>query len=87
MTPEQLKTASISSIAQLIRKDYASKGKPVHPHAAPYVSAMACMNSIDDNYGLDDGRGIVAYALGNLSSWRGDTARNVKAELNRRLKG
>ena len=82
-----MKNLTISAIAQLIRKDYQSKGKPVHPHAKPYVDAMAFMNSIDDNYGLDDGRGIVAYALGNLSSWRGDTARNVKAELNRRLKG
>lgn len=82
-----MKNLTISAIAQLIRKDYQSKGKPVHPHAAPYVSAMACMNSINDNYGLDDGRGIVAYALGNLTTWKGEVAREVKKELNRRLKG
>jgi aminoglycoside phosphotransferase (APT) family kinase protein len=82
-----MKDLTISAIAQLIRKDYQSKGKPVHPHAKPYVDAMACMHSIDDNFGLDDGRGIVAYALGNLTTWKGQTAREVKSELNRRLKG
>lgn len=83
MTPEQLKTASISSIAAFIKKD--CKGK-VPFGAVPYVAAMLTMEKITDNYGLDDGKSIVNYALCNLQSWKGENARNVKNELKKRAK-
>ena len=83
MTPEQLKTASISSIAAFIKKD--CKGKEPFG-AVPYVDAMACMNTVDDKYGLDDGKSIVNYALCNLQTWKGENARNVKNELKKRAK-
>ena len=69
-----------------------SKGKKVkhwrqkYVHALAYVEPMSTMNSIDDNYGLDSGRSIVAYALGNLTTWRGEKAREIKKELNGLLK-
>ena len=44
------------------------------------------MDDIGDMYGADSGSSIVAYALSNLSSYKGPVAREVKAELNRRLK-
>lgn len=49
--------------------------------AVPYMQAMAQLGSINDMYGYDDGRNIVRYFLGNAGTWRGDVARQVKAEL------
>ena len=64
-------------IAREIRKDW----KNVSPYAAPYLQAMFCLESITDNYGFDSGRSIVAYFLSNAGSWRGETAKRIKAEL------
>lgn len=86
MNVEQLKTASISSVAAFIVKDCHRQGKLVPPAAKPYIAAMATMNTVNDSYGLDDGRGIVAYALCNLTGWKGENARNTKKELNSRIK-
>jgi len=69
---------NLSTIAQEIRKDWGTK---VNFAAKPYLSAMAGLNSIDDQYGYDDARSIVLYFLSNASSWRGETAKRIKAEL------
>ncbi len=42
---------------------------------------MFSLNSIDDAYGMDSGRSVVAYFLSNARSFRGDDARRLKAEL------
>jgi hypothetical protein len=42
---------------------------------------MHQLNSIDDNYHYDTGKSVVRYFLANASTWRGDTARKIKAEL------
>ena len=39
-----------------------------------------------DKYGRDDGKSIVLYFLSNATSWRGDTARRIKAELREMVK-
>ena len=49
--------------------------------AQPYLDAMVTLNSISDMYGCDTGRSIVAYFLSNATSWRGEDARRIKAEL------
>ena len=49
--------------------------------AIPYLQAMECLNSIKDNYGFDSGKTIVLYFLGNASTWKGETAKRIKAEL------
>ena len=54
--------------------------------AIPYLSAMRALSKITDSYGADDARGIVLYFLSNASSWRGDDARRIKAELKAMLK-
>ena len=64
-------------IANEIRKDW----KNVYFGAKPYLDAMACLNSINDNYGWDSAKSIVLYFLGNASTWRGETAKRIKAEL------
>lgn len=68
-------------IAADIADDYASKGKPVHPYAHPYVRAMFSLDRISDYYGQDTGVSVVSYALANLGTWRGETAKRIKAEL------
>lgn len=70
------------TIAREIRKDW----KNVSPYAAPYLQAMSYLNSVDDNYILDSGRSIVSYFLANAGSWRGETAKRIKAELKAMVK-
>jgi hypothetical protein len=70
------------TIAREIRADW----KKVSPYAAPYLQAMSYLNSVDDNYILDSGRSIVSYFLANAGSWRGETAKRIKAELKSMVK-
>ena len=72
----------ICNIAAEIRADWQ---KPYFG-AVPYLSAMLTLYSIDDSYGCDSARSILLYFLANASTWRGDTARKVKAEIREMLK-
>lgn len=71
-------TRPLYEIASEIRRDWGSK---VNYAAKPYLSAMSGLSSISDNYGYDDARSIVLYFLSNASSWRGENAKRIKAEL------
>ena len=68
------------------------KGKMPKPykdkyiHAMAYIIPMGCLNNINENYGFDTGKSIVAYALGNLQIWKGEKAKAIKKELNGMLK-
>ena len=73
---------TIREIAQEIRKDW----HPIHFAARPYVDSMLQLETVTDRYGFDDARGILLYFLGNASSWRGETARRIKAEIKAMLK-
>ena len=79
-------TRPLYIIAADIQTDYAGKGRSVHPYAKPYVDAMRYLDTMDDNYGLDSADSIVRYALSNLNTWRGEKAREIKAELRAMLK-
>lgn len=54
--------------------------------AVPYLNAMASLDSMKDNYYADSAHSVVLYFLSNATTWRGDDARRIKAELNRMLK-
>jgi len=73
---------ALHEIASEVRKDWF----PVNFAAKPYLSAMAGLSDINDNYGCDSGKSVVAYFLSNATSWRGETAKRVKAELKAMLK-
>lgn len=75
-------TRAISSIAYEIKRLW----RPVHPFAAPYLDAMTCVESMNDQYIMEDGRTQVIYFLANATMWRGPDARRIKAELNAMLK-
>ena len=68
----------ISAIARMIRKDW----KNVYFGARPYLQAMSAINTINDMYGEDSADSIIRYFLGNAGTWKGETARAVKAKLN-----
>ena len=70
-------TRPINTIAKEIKADW----KKVYFGAVPYLDAMYQLNSIDDNYYYDSGKSVVRYFLSNASTWRGDKAREIKAEL------
>lgn len=76
-------TRSLNTIAKDIRNDWA---KPYFG-AVPYLDAMETLNSIRDTYYYDDAESVVRYFLSNATSWKGETARAIKAELKSMLKG
>jgi hypothetical protein len=72
---------NLSSIARIIRKDW----KKIYFGVVPYLNAMECFNSINDNYLEDSARSIVNYFLANSQTWRGETARTIKDKLKQLL--
>lgn len=95
-TTVEIATADIATLARIAQADdprlsrvgEGILGAGTHP-AQPYLSAMLGMHGVgngthdlgDVRYGYDDGRDIVLRFLDNVSTWRGDTARTVKARL------
>ena len=55
--------------------------------AVPYLEAMRSLDQITDRYYEDDAETVVRYFLANATTWRGETARTIKAELKTILKG
>ena len=61
-------------------------GKAWYAPAEAYVTPLQSLTTITDSYFADSAESIVAYALSNLTSWRGEKAKAVKAELKMHLK-
>ncbi len=73
---------NLSDIAREIRADWTN----VYFGAVPYLEAMSCIKSTSDPYYADNGKTIVIYFLANAGTWRGETAKRVKAELKQMAK-
>lgn len=73
----------VFEIAFEIRMDW----KRIYFGAVPYLTAMRDIDKITDNYGLDSAKSIVLYFLSNAATWRGETAKRIKKELNKMCKG
>jgi len=76
-------TRSLSTIARDISRDWT---KPYFG-AVPYLDAMHSLQTIRDRYYFDNAESVVRYFLANATSWKGETARAIKAELKTLLKG
>jgi hypothetical protein len=76
----------LHQIAREINDDWRLKGKGVSPYARPYLDALHTLESIDDNYYLDSADSVVRYFLANASTYRGEKAKALKAELKGMLK-
>jgi len=66
---------------RLIALDIQSEWPKVNYAARPYLDAMLQLNSINDRYHEDSAKSVVLYFLSNASSFRGDRAKVLKAEL------
>ena len=67
----------IHAIADEIIKDWT---KPYFG-AVPYLGAMRFLHTMKDSYGYDDARTVILYFMANATTWRGEKAREIKAEL------
>lgn len=85
-TATKIKEGNISDLSRIISRDLQSQGKEVPYNLVPYLDALRQMDSADDVYGVESGKSIIAYALSNMASYKGATARAVKAELKSRMK-
>ncbi len=84
MTTATTVNRPLYAIANEIRKDWRATAKQgIYFGAKPYLDAMECLNSINDNYGMDSAKSIVLYFLSNASTYRGENAKRLKAELKR----
>lgn len=75
-------TRQIHEIAAEIRRDWA---KPYFG-AVPYLDAMRSLSTVEDSFYHDDARSVILYFLSNATTWKGETARRVKAELKAMVK-
>lgn len=75
-------TRLLRDIAAEIKADW----KKPYFGAVPYLDAMGGLETMQDSFFLDSADSIVRYFLSNASTWRGETARRVKAELKGMLK-
>jgi hypothetical protein len=73
----------IHAIARDIQRDWT---KPNFA-AVPYLQAMRALSDISDKYYYDSAESVVRYFLANAGQWRGDKAREIKAELKAMLAG
>lgn len=49
--------------------------------AMPYIRAMRVLDTVDDKFGYDSAKSIILYFLANAQTWKGPTAKKIKAEL------
>lgn len=73
----QAQPRAICTIAREIKREW----KNVYFGAVPYLDAMLSLDRITDNYGADDAKSIIAYFLSNATTFRGQAAKALKAEL------
>ena len=72
----------IYEIAREIRKDWVK----VNYGAKPYLDAMADLHYVTDSYYMDSAKSIILYFLSNASTWKGENAKRIKAELRTMIK-
>jgi hypothetical protein len=72
----------IYEIAEEIEKSWVKNGKSnVWFGARDYLDAMHSLEYVTDVYFADTAKDIVLYFLSNATTWRGEDARRIKAEL------
>jgi len=76
-TNKPMEPRPIYEIAREIRRSW----NPVNYAAKPYLDAMTQLSTITEKYGYDSAKSVILYFLSNAASWRGDTAKRIKAEL------
>lgn len=86
MTKTATTARPIWMIAGEIFADWSKIGKGVNYAAKPYLDAMGSLDKITDDYYADSAKSVVLYFLSNATSYRGEKAKALKAELKALLK-
>ena len=74
-------------IANEIRRDWKATAKNgIYFGAKPYLDVMLSLSDKSSSYGCDSASSIVNYFLANTSTYRGETAKKLKAELKEIIK-
>lgn len=73
---------AIHEVTSDIRREWPN----VHYTARPYLDAMFYLCDKHSKYGLDSASDIVLRFIGNATSFRGERARELKAELKQIIK-
>ena len=68
---------ALYEIAADVRADW----KNVYFGAVPYLEALEQLDKVTDQFYAEDAKTQILYFLSNATTWRGEVARNVKAEL------
>ena len=77
----------IYKIAEEISKDWKATSKNgIYFGAKPYLEAMYSLEDMKSTYGMDSASSVVNYFLANATTWKGEKAREIKAELNKMVK-
>jgi hypothetical protein len=79
MENKQIEHRPLYLYAGTIKRDWQN----LDAAAKPYVAAMYNLDQITDAYGADSANEIVRRFLCNARGWRGQVARDTKAELKR----
>jgi hypothetical protein len=64
-----------------IARDIQAAWPNVYYGAKPYLESMLTLTTMSSKHGLDDAKTIVVYFLANATTFRGEAARALKAEL------
>lgn len=84
---EKIAKMSIRDIALLITVNWKQTSKSgIYFGAVPYLEAMYTLQTVKDYYFADPGTSIVRYFLSNATTWKGEIAKAIKKELNKRVK-
>lgn len=78
-------TRPIHQIASDIAKEWRKSKKGINYAAKPYLEALQQLSSKNDKYMYDDAKTVGLYFLSNASSFRGERAKELKAELKKAL--
>ena len=71
---------TLPEIARDVLNDPTLKGN-ARTWSTPYLNALLFCYPGVTQYGCDRVDSIIAYALANLTYWRGDKAKSIKTEL------
>lgn len=75
------KTPASDRPLYLVAAEIAADWEKPYFGAVPYLNAMFTMVKPGENYMADSEWNIIIYFLSNATTWRGEVARRIKAEL------
>ncbi len=75
---------TIKELVSIIKNDWINYND--NSYVVELLEAMSILNSIEDKYYLDDGIRIVVSFIDHSKKWNTFIAKNVKMEINRRIK-